>query len=135
MDPSPYRASAASRFGGICDSFNRPSWNAPISSTRSSDRANAVPVVRVGGRRSLSSSEYRLPSGTVSVATRSSDSAGSARLAAPATVACSRFSATARTSDTCRASTETPGSSTRFRRRTRAKGRHRSAGADLFHRG
>ena len=57
--PSPYRASAASRFGGTCASRTRPSWNAPISSTRSSDRANAVPVVRVGGRRSRSSSENR----------------------------------------------------------------------------
>ncbi|GAA1118730.1 hypothetical protein JBF12_00015 [Streptomyces javensis] len=57
FDPNAYRASAAIRFGGICDSFNRPSWNALISSTRSSARANAVPVVRVGGRRSRSSSE------------------------------------------------------------------------------
>ncbi|WTZ40564.1 hypothetical protein OG241_17930 [Streptomyces sp. NBC_01390] len=79
LDPSPYRASTASRFGGIWDSFNRPSWNAPISSTRSSDRANAVPVVLVGGRRSRSNSEYRPPSGVTSVATRSAGSAGSAR--------------------------------------------------------
>ncbi|NEA56484.1 hypothetical protein G3I60_20635 [Streptomyces sp. SID13666] len=65
--------------GGICDSFNRPSWNAPISSTRSNDRANTVPVVRVGGRRSRSSSEYRPPAGVTSVATGSAGSAGSAR--------------------------------------------------------
>ncbi|OKK14790.1 hypothetical protein AMK16_30130 [Streptomyces sp. CB00455] len=76
---------------GICDSLSRPSRCAPISSTRSSARANAVPVVRVGGRRSRSSSENREPSGVFSVATRSPGSAGSARRAAPATVACSRF--------------------------------------------
>ncbi|SFF96415.1 hypothetical protein SAMN02787118_11477 [Streptomyces mirabilis] len=90
LDPSPYRAIAASRFGGICDNFNRPSWNAPISSTRSNDRANAVPVVRVGGRRSRSSSEYRPPAGVTSVAT----SADNPRLltfdqtAGPVPVAC-----------------------------------------------
>ena len=116
FDPSAYRASAASRFGGICDSFSRPSWNAEISSTRSSARANAVPVVRVGGRRSRSSSEYRRPSGVLSVATRSPGSAGSALWAAFATVACRRVSATFLASDTCRASTDTPGSSTRCRR-------------------
>ncbi|XVQ15498.1 hypothetical protein ACQP1W_24100 [Spirillospora sp. CA-255316] len=113
FDPNATRASTASRFGGICDSRSRPSWNAPISSTRSNARANAVPVVRVGGRRSRSSSEYRLPSGTSSSATKSPGNRGSARLAALATVACSRFSATARASDTCLASTLTPGSSTR----------------------
>jgi hypothetical protein len=113
FDPSPYRARVASRFGGTCDNRTRPSPNAPISSTRSSDRANAVPVVRVGGRRSRSSSENRAPSGTANVATRSPGSAASARCAALATVACSRFSATARTSDTFRARTDTPGSSTR----------------------
>ncbi len=116
FDPSAYRASAAIRFGGICDNLSRPRRYAPISSTRSSARANAVPVVRVGGRRSRSSSENREPSGVFNVATRSPGNAGSARWAAPATVACSRFSATFRTSDTCRASTETPGSSTRLRR-------------------
>lgn len=114
FDPSAYRAKAAViRFGGICDSFNRPSWYAPISSTRSSARANAVPVVRVGGRRSRSSSENRERSGVFTVATKSPGSAGSARCVAPATVACSRFSATFRASDTCRASTDIPGSSTR----------------------
>jgi hypothetical protein len=51
-------------------------------------------VVRVGGRRSRSSSENREPSGVFNVATSSPGSAGSARRAAPATVACSRFSAT-----------------------------------------
>ncbi|MFF2959024.1 hypothetical protein ACFVT1_08915 [Streptomyces sp. NPDC057963] len=55
FDPSPYRAGAASRFGGIRDSFNRPSWNVPISSALSNDRVNGVLVVRVGGRRSRSS--------------------------------------------------------------------------------
>ncbi|MET8993181.1 hypothetical protein ABZW49_47715 [Nonomuraea wenchangensis] len=67
------------------------------------------------GRCSRSSSENREPSGVFSVATRSPGSAGSARQAAPATVACSRLSATFRTSDTCRASTETlrPGSAVR----------------------
>ncbi|MEB3963299.1 hypothetical protein OKJ48_24095 [Streptomyces kunmingensis] len=116
FDPSAYLANAAIRFGGICDSLSRPSRYAPISSTRSSARANAVPVVRVGGRRSRSSSENREPSGVFSVATRSPGSAGSARRAAPATVACRRFSATCRASDTCRASTDTPGSRTRRRR-------------------
>lgn len=113
LDPNAYLASAAIRLGGICDSLSRPSRYAPISSTRSSARANAVPVVRVGGRRSRSSSENREPSGVFSVATRTPGSAGSARRAAPATVACSRFSATFRASDTCRTSTDTPGSSTR----------------------
>jgi len=40
--PSPYFASADRRLGGICDSLRRPSWNAEISSTRSSARTNAV---------------------------------------------------------------------------------------------
>ncbi|WP_432088518.1 MULTISPECIES: hypothetical protein [unclassified Streptomyces] len=51
--------------------FRLPSRYAPISSTRSSARANAVPVVRVGGRRSRSSSENCEPSGVFSVATKS----------------------------------------------------------------
>lgn len=91
----------------------QPSWDAPISFTRSRSRANALPVVRVGGRRSHSSSENRSPSGTASIATRSPGSAAAARRAAPATVVCGRFSATFRDSDTCRVRTETPGSSTR----------------------
>ncbi|MEU0457926.1 hypothetical protein ABZ322_34175, partial [Streptomyces sp. NPDC006129] len=67
-------------------------------------------VVRVGGRCSRSSSEYRLPSGTASMATSCPGSFWSARAAARATAACSRFSAMPRASETCRASTETPGS-------------------------
>nr|WP_257153963.1 hypothetical protein [Streptomyces lunaelactis] len=47
--PSPYRASADSRFGGICSSFRRPSWKAAMSSTRCNAPFIAVPVVRVGG--------------------------------------------------------------------------------------
>ncbi len=114
--PSPYRASADSRFGGTCSSLRRPNWKAAMSSTRCNAAFIAVPVVRVGGRRIRSSSECRLPSGVFSVATRSPGRAGSARRAALATVACSRLSATPRTSATCRASTLTPGSSTRLRR-------------------
>ncbi|MCP3822655.1 hypothetical protein NLX86_32600 [Streptomyces sp. A3M-1-3] len=95
--PSPYRASADSLFGGTCSSFRRPRWNAEISSTRCNAPFIAVPVVRVGGRRIRSSSEYRLPSGVFNVATRSPGNAASARAAAFATVACSRFSAIART--------------------------------------
>ncbi|WP_261559278.1 hypothetical protein [Frankia tisae] len=38
FDPSPYRASAASRFGGSLSSFTRPSRYTAISSTRSSAR-------------------------------------------------------------------------------------------------
>lgn len=55
--PSPYRASAASRCGGILSSFTRPSWNPAMSSTRCNAAFIAVPVVRVGGRRIRSSSE------------------------------------------------------------------------------
>ncbi|TXC97367.1 hypothetical protein FS847_12530 [Streptomyces sp. ISID311] len=84
FDPSAYRAGSAIRFGGICDSFSRPSRNEPISSTRSSARANAVPIIRVGGRRSRSSSENLEPSGVLGVASRSPGSAGSARRADPA---------------------------------------------------
>jgi len=87
-----------------------------MSSTRCNAPFIAVPVDRVGGWRIRSSSEYRLPSSVFSVATRSPGNAGSARRAAFATVACSRFSAMARTSETCRASTLTPGNSTRCRR-------------------
>jgi hypothetical protein len=66
-DPSVYRVSAAGRFG-ICDGRSRPSRNAPISSTRSSASTYAVPVARLGGRRSRSSSENRAPSGVFSSA-------------------------------------------------------------------
>lgn len=114
--PSPYRAGADSRFGGICSSLTRPSWKAAMSSTRCNAPFIAVPVVRVGGRRIRSSSETRLPSGVFNVATRSPGSAASARPAALATAACSRLSATPRTSATCRANTLTPGNSTRLRR-------------------
>jgi hypothetical protein len=79
-------------------------------------RAIAVPVDFVGGVRSRSSSETRLPSGTSSRATSAGASVRSAFCAAVATVAYRRRSATVRASDTCRASTETPGSSTRLRR-------------------
>lgn len=116
FDPRPTRANVASRFGGTLSSFTRPSRNAEISSTRSRAFAMLAPVVRVGGRRSRSSSETRRPSGTRSSATKSADSDPSARRAAPATVAYSRFSATWRTAATCLASTLTPGSSTRWRR-------------------
>lgn len=95
-------------------SFTRPSRYTAISSTRSSARFIAVPVVFVGGRRKVSRYEYRLPFGVSSSATRSAGSDGSARQAALATVVCRRLSAIVRTSETCRASTETPGSSTRF---------------------
>lgn len=108
--PSAYRAGAAVRFGGTCDNLSRPSRYAPTSSTRSGARANAVPVVRVGGRRGRSSSEDRNPPGGLSVATRSPGSAGSAWRAAFATVACSLLSATVRAPATCRASTDTSGS-------------------------
>lgn len=116
FDPSPTRASVASRFGGTLSTFTRPRWNAEISSTRSRAFAMPVPVVRVGGRRSRSSSETLRPSGTPSSATRSAGNDASARRTAPATVAYSRFSAIERTAATCLASTETPGSSTRLRR-------------------
>lgn len=116
LDPSPVRARDASRFGGTFSIRTRPRRNAAISSTRSSAFAMLVPVVRVGGRRSRSSSETRRPSGTSSSATRSAGSAASARRAAFATVAYSRCSAVPGTSATCRASTLTPGNSTRFRR-------------------
>jgi hypothetical protein len=56
FEASPYRARVVSRFTGTRVRFTRPSWNAEISFTRSSARAIAVPVVRVGGRRSRSSS-------------------------------------------------------------------------------
>lgn len=54
-----------------------------ISSARSSARANAVRVIRVGGRCNRSSSENREPSRVFSVATKSPGNAGSARRAAP----------------------------------------------------
>ncbi|MDT0454017.1 hypothetical protein RM609_33810 [Streptomyces sp. DSM 40473] len=114
--PSPYRANAASRFGGTLFSFTRPSRYAAISSTRCNTFFIAVPVVRVGGLRSCSRYECRLPTGVFSSATRSPANDGSARHAAFATVVCSRFSAMRRTSATSRASTETPASSTRLRR-------------------
>jgi hypothetical protein len=44
----PYCASVASRFTGTRDKFTRASLNAEISLTRSSARAIAVPVERVG---------------------------------------------------------------------------------------
>ena len=94
----------------------RPSPNAAISSTRSNARAIAVPVERVGGRRNRSNSENRAPSGTSSNDTNATESLGSARRTARATVMCKRRSAAARASDTCRASTLAPGSSTRLRR-------------------
>lgn len=105
-----------SRFTGTRDRFTRPSPNTEISSIRSMARAIAVPVDFVGGVRSRSSSETRLPSGTSSRATSAGASVRSAFCAAVATVAYRRRSATVRASDTCRASTETPGSSTRLRR-------------------
>ncbi|GGP95856.1 hypothetical protein GCM10010278_86840 [Streptomyces melanogenes] len=108
FEPSPFLASAASRFGGICSTFTLPRRKAAISSTRSKAPFIALPVVRVGARRIRSSSESRLPSGTSSSATRSPGSETSARRAAFATVAYSRCSATERTSATCRASTLTP---------------------------
>jgi hypothetical protein len=103
-----------SRFTGTLDRFTRPSANAEISSTRSMARTIAVPVDFVGGVRSRSSSETRLPSGTTSSSASAGASAGSARDAARATASYKRRSAAVRASDTCRASTETPGSSTRF---------------------
>ncbi|MFJ6418993.1 hypothetical protein [Paeniglutamicibacter sp. NPDC091659] len=52
-----------------------------MSSTRCNAPFIAVPVLRVGGRRIRSSSEYRVPFGVFSVATKSPGSAGSARRA------------------------------------------------------
>ncbi|WP_107047410.1 hypothetical protein [Streptomyces sp. NRRL F-2664] len=103
-----------SRFTGTRDRFTRPSANAEISSTRSMARTIAVPVDFVGGVRSRSSSETRLPSGTTTSSASAGPSAGSARCAAQATASYSRRSAAVRASDTCRASTDTPSSSTRF---------------------
>lgn len=77
-------------------------------------RTIAVPVDFVGGVRSRSSSETRLPSGTTSSSASAGASDGSARDAARATASYKRRSATVRASDTCRANTETPGSSTWF---------------------
>ncbi|MBB4942798.1 hypothetical protein FHR32_007198 [Streptosporangium album] len=105
-----------SRFTGTLERFTRPRANAEISSTRSIARAIAVPVDFVGGVRSRSSSESRLPSDTSSRPTSAGASVRSALCAALATDSYSRRSATVRASDTCRASTETPGRSTRCRR-------------------
>lgn len=103
FEPNAYRAGTAIRFSGICDNSNRQSRYAPISTTLSSARANAVPVARIGGPRSRSSTENREPSGVISFATGSPGSAGPAAARPPVTVACRHSTATFRTSDTCSA--------------------------------
>jgi hypothetical protein len=113
---NPYRANAATRWGGT---FEQSADRTP-SPARSAARSSAVtrpgPDTRVGARRQDSISDNRAPGGTPNDARNRPGSAGSTSRAAAASAACIRSAAASRTVTTNRISTVIPGNSTPARR-------------------